>query len=113
MIIKYKTPGAKKKHAQYSAEGSWLTVADAININLAKYERDDDFHMDICSDAFGNLTTGVIPGYSEKYVAQIDIPARTYHTVEGEETAEDGSKVLVREADPYNPANTTLTLWEV
>lgn len=112
MIIKYKTPAAEEKHIDYSVKGSNLTLDDTITLKLNKYEKDDDTHIDVCSDKFGNLVTGVIPGVATKYVAQIDIPARTYHEEQTDETTEDGETVTVPVPDPYDPAKTTLTLWE-
>lgn len=112
MIIVYKTPEAEEHHVDYSTRGNNLTIEDSIVLKLDKYERDEAVHLDICRDKFGNLTTGVIPGWSTEYVAQIDIPARSYHEVESGETNEDGEAIMIPEADEYDPANTTLTLWE-
>lgn len=112
MIIKYKTPGAEERHIEHSLRGNSLTLDDEITLKVNKYEQDDDRHIDICRDKMGNLTTGVIPGWSEEYVAQIDIPARTYHEVDSGKQDEEGNQIMIPEADPYDPANTTLTLWE-
>ena len=49
---------------------------------------------------------------SQEYVAQIDIPARTYHEIDSGNTNEEGDPIMALEADPYDPAKTTLTLWE-
>jgi len=49
-------------------------------LNLAKYEQDDDVHIDICADKNGNLSTAT----AFRYVAQIEIPARQYREVETE-----------------------------
>lgn len=111
MIINYKTPEAEERHVDYSIEGNFLTV-DYLSMKLDRYEKDDPVHIDICQDKMGNLSTGVIPGWSEKYIAQVDIPARTYHEEETEETNEDGEKITIPVPDPYDPGKTTLTLWE-
>ena len=58
----------------YSTTKTWLNVGDRIVLNLKKYEADNDVHIDITSDMAGNLETGV----GLLYVAQVDIPARTY-----------------------------------
>lgn len=110
MIIKYKTPEAETRHAEYSIIGNNLLIGSII-LMLDRYEKDDDVHMDICRDKMGNLTTGVIPGWSTAYVAQVDIPGRTYHEIEGEGISENGEPVMIQEADPYDPEKTTLTLW--
>lgn len=112
MNIIYKTPEAQTNHVDYEIDGNYLTVG-AITLRLDKYERDYDIHMDICRDKFGNLTTGVIPGWSILYVAQIDIPARTYHEVDSGETNDDGEAIMKPEADPFDMSKATLTLWEV
>lgn len=112
MIIHYKTPEAEDRHIEYGLRNNRLTLDDELTIKLDKYERDEDAHIDICEDRYGNLVMGVIPGIATKYVAQIDIPARTYHDEETGETNENDEPVIVPVPDPYDPANTTLTLWE-
>ena len=100
---------------------------DELTLNLARYERDDANHIDICRDRFGNLVSGVIPGIAETYVAQIDIPARVYEgrEIEGaaEEVQADGEETggapggtmdrqtMEREAVPFDIDKCTLTLW--
>lgn len=106
---------------------------DEMTLNLARYERDDANHLDICRDRFGNLVSGVIPGVAEIYVAQIDIPAREYlekqvENAEEPEAAEaagaageeesgepDGGtmsrQTMEREAVPFDIEKCTLTLW--
>lgn len=111
MKIKYMTPEAETRHIAYETEGNTLTV-DYLSFKLDRIEKDYDIHMDICRDKFGNLSTGVIPGLSMAYVAQIDIPARTYHETDSGEMTEEGDPIMVPEADPYDPEKTTLTLWE-
>lgn len=112
MIIQYKTPAAEDRHIDYSLRNNRLTFDDKLTIKLDKYERDENAHIDICEDRYGNLVMGVIPGITTKYVAQIDIPARTYHDEETGESNENDEPVIVPVPAPYDPANTTLTLWE-
>ncbi|GHV39060.1 hypothetical protein FACS189490_02030 [Clostridia bacterium] len=103
MNIVYKNDGV---YPEYELTGNKLTIEDELTVNLAKYERDDDAHVDICKDNNGNLVMGIIPGAAEFYAAQIDIPAREYaETVEGED--------VVFTAVPFSPDNVTLTLWGV
>ena len=113
MKVIYKTPEAKKNHLEYDLEGTRLTINDELSIKLDKYERNEDAHLDICVDCYGNLVLGVIPGLAQRYAAQIDIPARTYHDEDSGKTNEDGESIILLVADPYNPDNTTLTLWEM
>lgn len=113
MKVIYKTPEAKKNHLEYELEGTRLTINDELSIKLDKYERNEDAHLDVCIDCYGNLVLGVIPGLAQRYAAQIDIPARTYHDEDSGKTNEDGESIILPVADPYNPDNTTLTLWEM
>lgn len=70
----------------YDVHGNKITFDDEIMLNLEKKEADADVHIDISTDDFGGLITGI----GRDYVAQIDIPARTYEEipVESEEMPE-------------------------
>lgn len=98
----------KGKKLSYSVSGNKLTLNDELMLNLEKYERDYDNHIDVCRDIYGNFIVGVIPG-AERYVAQIDIPARTYeqpYRLSGDEE-EDSEMIPV----PFDVKRCTLTLW--
>lgn len=110
----------------YEVKGAKIIFGDdELALNLSRYERDDANHIDICRDKFGNLVSGVIPGVAEAYVAQIDIPPRTYEereiTVVPEVQAEEADnnvpggmmdrQTMEREAVPFNIERCTLTLW--
>ena len=112
MKVIYKTPAAEDSHLEYELAKTRLTLNDELSVKLDKYERDEDAHLDVCRDKYGNLMLGVIPGVAQLYTAQIDIPARTYHDEDTGETTEDGEPIYKPVADPFNPDNTTLTLWE-
>ncbi len=112
MKIQYKTPAAEDRHIEYELKKTRLTFDDELTIKLDKYERDEDAHIDICTDRYGNLVMGVIPGIATHYVAQIDIPARTYHDEETGENNEDGEPKPAPVPDEYDQADTTLSLWE-
>lgn len=90
---------------EYQVNGTKINFAGEITLDLSRYERDFDVHLDICMDKFGFLVMGL----AERYVAQIDIPARTY--IEKEGTGEEGEIVL--EPVPFSMDNVTLTLWAV
>lgn len=97
------------KKIPYSVSTSKITFDDELMLNLEKYERDFINHIDICMDKFGNLVTGVIPGVAERYVAQIDIPARTYeepYRLSGDD--DDNTDVI---PIPFDIKKCTLTLW--
>lgn len=110
MIVKEKNQGAK---IPYQVDGTRITFADDLSINLAKREEDWPVHIDICAGATGELVIGAAAGRS--YVAEIDIPARQYVDTgvsdalsEGEETAQPQS-----EAVPLDMDQVALTLWAV
>lgn len=122
MIIKEINDGPK---VDYAVLGDTLNINDEITLNLARYERDDANHIDICRDAYGNLITGVIPGVAEAYVAQIDIPPRAYLEKQLETSAESTALVegenadgmaesgIIRESIPFDVDNCTLSLWAI
>lgn len=84
-----------------------ISFNDELTLNLEKYERDDPAHIDICQDIYGNLVTGVIPNIAERYVAQIDIPAREYE----KEYDDEGEAITIPQ--PFNISKCTLTLWSL
>lgn len=121
MKIIEKNEGAK---IPYEVQGGKIVFNDdELTLNLARYERDDANHIDICRDKCGNLVSGVIPGIAETYVAQIDIPARAYEEREIEGAAEEEQadseetggmmdrQTMEREAVPFDIDKCVLTLW--
>lgn len=129
MIVKEKNAGEK---IPYTIKGSKITFDDELMVNVQRFERDDPAHIDICRDRFGNLVTGVIPGYAESYVAQIDIPARAYietpidtgapemQAADTEEEAAGGMigggsmrQTVKRDAVEFDMSKCTLTLWAI
>ena len=98
----------------YSVRGTKLNINDELILDLARYERDFDVHIDISEDWAEMLTMGL----SDRYVAQIDIPARQYNEIEthSEEEPEEGTaegENIILEAVPFSMANVTLTLWAI
>jgi hypothetical protein len=72
MIIREKNKDTAKNQ---QLSGTLVAFRDGeLTINLAEYEQDYPVHIDISEDEQGKLVTG--PGY--RYLAEIDIPARTY-----------------------------------
>jgi hypothetical protein len=109
MNIIQKTPGP---NIDYEISGTKITFADdELTLNLAKYERDDPAHIDICMVKFGMLVTGVIPGIADKYVAEIDIPARRYTEVVTPSEEESDEDVTERVPVPFDMDECTLYLW--
>lgn len=99
---------------EYLQEGNnLLSFRDELFINLAKCERDYPVQIDICENKDGILTTGV----SQRYIAQIDIPARQYNEVTVENTELEGTEnegeLFKLEPVPFSMENVTLTLWAI
>lgn len=101
MIIIEKNEGPK---IEYEEIGKKICFDDDLTINLAKREEDDPVHIDVCYDTNGDLVIGAAAGRA--YVAQIDIPARSY-TEEGE--GEEVTFIPV----PLDMDKVTLTLWAI
>jgi len=92
----------------YSIIGTKLNLNDEMILDLARYERDFDVHIDICENWAGMLTMGL----ADRYVAQIDIPARKYNEIKKEGT-EDEEDSIILEPVPFSMENVTLTLWAI
>lgn len=121
MVVK-KVPENAENVIDYSVRKNVLSLNDSeISVNLAKKERDDAVHLDFCFDYSGGLVSGV-GADTERYVAQVDIPARQYtDTVEDnpdydpdkEESMDNRPTITKHEAVPFSMDNVVLTLWEV
>lgn len=112
MIIVEKNQGTK---IPYEVDGTRITFADDLSLNLAKREEDWPVHIDICAGATGELVIGAAVGRS--YVAEIDIPKREYVPVESPEPAEVDEYGMSSgpsfEPVPFDIDLVTLTLWAV
>lgn len=123
MIVVEKNEGAK---VAYTQSGTVVSFADGrLSLDCALYQKDWDVHLDVCENADGNLVIGTESG--QKYVAQLDIPAREYEYPEtaepahaftdlDEETEADGMErtetappVLL----PLDMEKVTLSLWAI
>ena len=100
MIIIEKNAGEK---IPYEVNGKKVTFDDDLTINLAKRQKDDPEHIDVCFDRDGELVIGTAAGRA--YVAEIDIPAREYTTPEGEDEQP--------EPVPLDMDTVTLSLWAI
>lgn len=100
MIVIEKNSGPK---IDYEVFGQKITFDDDLTINLAKRQKDDPEHIDVCFDRDGELVIGAAAGRA--YVAEIDIPAMEYADPENEESAP--------EPLPLDMDNVTLTLWAI
>lgn len=121
MVVKTMPEGAENV-IEYEVIGNTLSLNDGDTIiNLKKREKDFDVHIDFCFDEYGMLINGVSAG-AQKYVAQIDIPARKYNEVtednpdfnEDEDESETNHKTITKQvAVLFSMDNVTLTLWEL
>lgn len=101
----------------YTVKGTKLNINDELILDLARYERDFDVHIDISEDWAGMLTMGL----ADRYVAQIDIPARKYNEleieteniIENDEGTEEREKTISLEPVPFSMENVTFTLWAI
>jgi hypothetical protein len=105
MKIVEKNEGTK---SPYSLTDSKLTLNDELTLDMSKYERDFPVHLDVCRNAYGMLTMGL----SSNYVAQIDIPARSY-TLQDNGVDVNGIQQQIKVPVAFSHDNATLTLWEV
>ncbi|MDR1599452.1 MAG: hypothetical protein LBS11_06245 [Oscillospiraceae bacterium] len=124
MNITHKQPGGK---IPFNVSGAKITFDDELTLNLAKYERDDPTHIDVCYSADGFLVASCAG--ARKYVAEIDIPAREYIDAPLDEsqaevgdgaspeiTNESGggqTQRSIRTPVGFNADKVTLTLWAV
>lgn len=110
MIVVEKNQGMK---IPYEVDGTRITFSDDLSINLAKREEDWPVHIDICAGVTGELVIGAAAGRT--YVAEVDIPARTYVDIDGPDVLSDGEETNQpqSEAVPLDMDEVTLTLWAV
>lgn len=105
MTVIEKNEGTK---IDYDVNGTKICFADELTINLAKIQKDDPVHKDICYDSEGDLVIGTEAG--KYYVAEIDVPAIEYETKaedEGEEMEQTTSPL------PLDMDKVVLTLWSI
>lgn len=123
MIVIEKNEGAK---VAYTQSGTVVSFADGrLSLDCALYQKDWGVHLDVCENADGNLVIGTESG--QKYVAQLDIPAREYEYTEtaepaapvdldGEETEADGMEYTETAPPillPLDMEKVTLSLWAI
>lgn len=94
------------EHIGYSIDDNCIVFGDNdLSLNLANREMDEPVIIDICRDSNGFLVVGAATGV--RYIAQVEIPARTY-TEAVAESAEEGTIV---EAVPFDIDNCTIYLY--
>ena len=101
MIVIEKNEGPK---IPFEVIGKKICFDDDLTINLAKRQKDDAEHVDVCYDSDHELVIAAAAGRS--YVAEIDIPAKEYE-IEGE-----GEEQTITPL-PLDMDKVTLTLWAI
>ena len=107
MIIIEKNEGTK---IDYEVSGTKITFDDEITLKLAKLQRDEPVHKDICYDSDGDLCIGTKEG--KYYVAEIDIPGIEYEEIPPDPEDEEAMGPSY-EPLPLDMDKVTLTLWSI
>ena len=97
----------------FEVVGTKIYFADELMINLAKIQKDEPVHKDICYDSDGDLVIGA--EYGKYYVAEIDVPAIEYEEVEveGEEEGSEMRSGIKLVPKPLDMDKVVLTLWSI
>ncbi len=101
MIVIEKNEGPK---IPYEVTGTKICFDDDLTINLAKRQKDEPEHIDVCFDRDHELVIGAAAGRA--YVAELDIPAREY-------AAEGEGEELTLVPLPLDMGKVALTLWAI
>lgn len=101
-----KTPG--EKIAYENTKNSIIFGDEDLSINLKNREMDEVVLIDVCSDKNNFLVIGAATGF--RYIAQVEIPARTYIESEGEPD-ENEKPTTIKTPVPFAIDDCTLYLW--
>ena len=112
-----KTVGTK---IGYDLSGTNLTIGGALMLSLSHYQKDWPVHVDVMADEDGNLALGS----GRFYVAEVDVPARTYDETQVEDATpvsptdpSAGTDInrmkTIRTPKALNTDGVTLTLWSI
>jgi hypothetical protein len=105
MVVRHKNEGA---YIAYELNGTELSFRGGeLVIDLKEEQRGYPLRIDVSADAEGRL----VVGESHRYVAEIDIPARVYKLNSKGYTDDLGIVQAFRSVEPFDPAETVLTLW--
>ncbi len=89
--------------SDFSVSGSHVTVA-GITVDCSQRQADASVCVEIRSNRGGPSEGG-----DGAYLAQIDIPARSYTEIE--QAGEDGKPTMVREPVAFDSNAVVITLW--
>ena len=112
-------PEDGKKFIPFEITGKNIDFNDGdLMFNVSKKERDYEVVVDICQDYTGALVMGAETG--DRYVAQVDVPAREYTEKEvpnpnypGGEGSMEPETIIERDPVPFSMDKCTLKLWEM
>jgi hypothetical protein len=105
MIVKKKNEGDP---ISYRLTGTLLSLGDqALSLDLAEEQCGYDLRIDISEDEEGQLVRGT----ARRYVAEIEIPAKTYSISLRGFTDDLGIEQVQRSLDPLDTDSVVLTLW--
>ena len=84
-----------------------VNFRDELKLDLSKYERDFEVKIDITENSFKQLQVGV----SERYVAQITIPERSYK--EYQQKNKEGEETTIRIPEAFDINKVKIETMEV
>lgn len=94
---------AGQRVSDFAVLGAQVTVS-GVTVDCAEHQQDIGVLLEIRAN---NSGPGL--GGDGAYLAQIEIPARRYHTLES--NGEEGGQGEGKEALPLDPAAVIVTLW--
>lgn len=95
------------KKINYVVNDTTIIFDDALSLNIAKYQKDEENTIDICLDNDMQLKMGL----GMYYVANIVIPPRTYKTVDTNTKNDKENEIYQKTANLLNIDDVTLVLW--
>lgn len=100
----------KGRKIEYRQSANKIILGDdELMLNVAKYQKDWDVHIDVCMDKDRNLVIGV--GAGRYYVAQLDVPAVMYEEIVP--SLDDDPDKPAPKPLPLDMGEVVLTLWSL
>lgn len=100
----------KGRKIEYRQSANKIILGDdELMLNVAKYQKDWDVHIDVCMDKDRNLVIGV--GAGRYYVAQLDVPAVKYEEIVP--SLDDDPDKPAPKPLPLDMGEVVLTLWSL
>lgn len=93
----------------YAVDKTVLSIGGGeLMADLQRYQRDFPVHLNICLNEYGMLNMGL----AERYVAEVDIPAKVY-TYMQDGVDENDAPRMRQEVTPLDMEDVVLTLWSM